>query len=212
MHLVSEDIHEYCLAHSTLPSKVCEEIHGYTREKVPMAQMVSGPLEGSFLGLLLQSIGAKRVLEIGTFTGYSALAMAERLPADGEVVTCDVNPETMRLAQSFWDKSPSGKKIKPMLGPALETLEKVTPGFDFVFIDADKENYLNYLKRALPLLKINGLIAADNTLWSGKVLESNPTDTMTAAIKAFNDWVKAQPDLISTLVPIRDGLLVIRKR
>ena len=208
--LVSEEISHYCEAHSTLPSKVAQDLETYTLENVPMAMMLTGPLVGSFLGQLIKLSKAKKVLEIGTYTGYSALVMAESLPNDGEVVTLDVNPETNDIAKNYWKKSPHGKKIRPILGPALETLEKLDSEFDFVFIDADKGNYLNYLKKSLLLLKDDGLIVADNCLWSGRVLEKNG-DEATQSIKEFNDWVKNNSALEGTLVPLRDGLFLIRK-
>ena len=157
MNLVSEEINQYCSNHSTVPSSLCEELASYTRESVPMHQMLTGPLEASFLGLMIHVVGAKRVLEIGTFTGYSALAMAERLPADGEIITLDINPETNQIAKTYWNRSPHGKKIRAILGPALESMESLKGrSFELVFIDADKENYLNYLKKALPLLEPTG--------------------------------------------------------
>ena len=121
MNLVSEEINQYCSNHSTVPSPLCEDIARHTRAHIPMHRMLTGPLEGSFLGLMIHVLGARRVLELGTFTGYSALAMAERLPADGKVITLDTNPETNRIAQSYWDRSPHGKKnpTHPWPGPPV---------------------------------------------------------------------------------------------
>jgi len=212
MNLVSEDINRYCANHSTVPSPLCEELASFTRANVPMHQMLTGPLEASFLGLMIHMNGVKRVLEIGTFTGYSTLAMAERLPNDGEIVTLDVNPETNRIAQSFWNRSPHGKKIRAVLAPALETMELLEgSSFDLVFIDADKGNYLNYLNKALPLLKSRGVILVDNVLWSGQVL-SHPKDSDTASIQQLNEFVAKSSTLVATLVPIRDGIYVIQKK
>ena len=212
MHLVSEALDTYCLNHSSKPSPECDALEKHTRAYVPHAQMVSGGLVQSFLSILIKAAGVKRILEIGTFTGYSALAMAEQLPEDGKIVTLDINPETNKVAQEYWRKSPHGKKIESKLGDAITILNELQPGFDLVFIDADKLNYLNYLKRVQKLISINGLIVADNTLWSARVLEENPKDADTQGIKAFNDYVAAQPDLMCSLVPIRDGLMLIRKR
>lgn len=211
MNIVSDVIDQYCLTHSTKPSSHCQAIDEYTRANVPHAMMVSGPLVGSFLGLMIRLTKARRVLEVGCFTGYSALAMAEQLPDGGEVITLDVNPETNAVARDYWAKSPHGGKIRSVLAPALDTMNKLNGPFDLVFIDADKKNYLNYLKKALELTSINGLIVADNCLWSGKVVDKSVDDEDTRALRQFNDWVAAQPTLRSTLVPIRDGLHVILK-
>lgn len=212
MEHTNEAILRYCEAHSTVPSPICEAIARFTEAKVERPMMLSGPLVGGLLGFLISATGAKRVLEIGTFTGYSALAMAERLPPDGEVVTLDVDPKNMELAKAFWEKSPHGSKIRPIVGRALESLETIPPGLDFVFIDADKTNYLNYLKRVLLLMRPGGIIAADNTLWSGHVLEKSPADAETKVLQQFNDWVHAQPNLETLLVPIRDGVHLLHVR
>lgn len=211
MHLVSEDIEKYCLAKSTRPSKYCEAIHEYTKANVPMSQMVVGPIVGSFLGFMVRLSRAKRILEIGTYTGYSALVMAEQLPVDGELITMDVNEETTGIAQSFWKKSPDGKKIKSVLGPALENLEKIKGPFDLVLIDADKENYLHYLKRALTLLSPQGIIVLDNCLWNGRVLENPPPEGSTKALQDVNDYIASNKKLIGCLSPIRDGLFLVQK-
>lgn len=212
MNFVSDDLNKYCENHSSVPSPACEDIAAHTRAHVPYAQMLTGPLEGSFLGLMVHVVNAKRILEIGTFTGYSALSMAERLPDDGEIITLDVNPETNEIARRFWAKSPHGKKITPILAPGLETLATLKGPFDLVFIDADKTNYLAYFQKALPLLSPRGLILVDNCLWSGRVLEKSPSDSDTQAIQKFNDYVKSQASLECTLLPLRDGVFVIRKK
>lgn len=215
MKLVSEDIEQYCLTHSTRPSAHCEAIDAYTKANVPISQMVTGPLVGSFLGFLIRLSGARRVLEVGCFTGYSALAMAEQLPEGGEVVTLDINPETMAIARGFWKQSPHGSRIHPIIGPALQTIQTLEAPFDLVFIDADKKNYLNYFRKALELTPINGLIVVDNVLWSGRVVDKsvdNFADEDTRGIRELNDWVAARADLRCTLLPVRDGLLLVRKQ
>ena len=210
MNFTEKPIEEYCRDHSSNPSSVCEEIFQYTQKNVEMAVMMTGPHEGSFLGFLIKLINAKRILEIGTFTGYSALAMAEQLPDSGELVTLDLNSQTTELAQTFWNKSPHGKKIKAQNGEASELLENLKGPFDLIFIDADKRNYLSYVQKALTLLSKGGAIAVDNTLWSGRVLEKNATDPDTCGIQSMNDWVKENKSLQKVLVPIRDGILLIR--
>lgn len=209
--LVSDAINGYCAEHSTKPSTLCEDLEKHTRAHVAYSNMVSGAQVASLLGFLIRSLGVRRILEVGTFTGYSALAMAENLPETGELITLDVNPETNALAQKFWAKSPHGKKIKALVKPALEAIGELKGEFDLVFIDADKTNYLNYLKAVLPKLSANAVVVADNTLWSGKVLDADDKTPDTIAIRAFNDFVRESPALQSTLLPVRDGLNLIRK-
>ncbi|HCU52787.1 MAG TPA: methyltransferase [Gammaproteobacteria bacterium] len=210
--VVPKPIEDYCLAHTSPTDPLLEELAGYTRAHCKMPQMLTGPVEGTFLRMLMQTSGARRVLEIGTFTGYSALSMAAGLPDDGELVTCDIDPDTNAIARSFWARSPHGGKISPRLGPALETLATlpVEPAYDLVFIDADKENYQNYYEAVLPRLRAGGLIAADNTLWSGKVLD--PREKSDHAIVAFNDHIRKDPRVEHVLLSVRDGVLLIRKR
>lgn len=210
--LVDPKLEKYCIENSSIPSKHCESILQYTLENVPMAVMVSGPVECGLIGFLLRTIQAKRVLEIGTFTGYSALAMAEQLPSDGEVTTIDQNPETTQTAKSFWAQSPHGTKIKPILGKAEDCLTKIQGPFDAVFIDADKQNYLHYVRTALEHLTPRGIIIVDNALWSGQVLDKNTSDPSTQGIQKMTRWVVAQPNLYCTLLPIRDGVLLVQKK
>lgn len=209
MNLVREEIEHYCTDHSTLPSRHCEAIARYTYENVPDPQMLSGNLVGSFLGLMVTTARARRILEVGCYTGYSALAMAERLPEDGELITLDINPETTAIASRFWKESPHGKKIRPLVGDALTLIKSLSPSFDLVFIDAHKPDYARYAERILPLLGPTGVIIADNCLWSGRVADPAQTDAQTVGIRKFNDWVHANPRLESTLIPIRDGLHVV---
>ncbi len=174
--------------------------------------MLIGELEASFLRFLVGLIRAKRILEIGCFTGYSALAMAEGLTQNGELVTLDINPDTTKIAQEFWKKSPNGGKIKLFLGKAAESLQKIKGPFDFIFIDADKSNYKKYFLKALTLLSLSGMIAVDNCLWGGEVLKGHSKDQDTNAIVEFNHYVRSRVDLEATLVPIRDGVFLIRSR
>lgn len=212
LSFVSEEINQYCEKHSTLPSQTAEGLAAFTEKNVDYSVMLTGALVGSFLGFIISSLRVKRILEIGTYTGYSALAMAERLPADGQLITLDINPETLKVAKQYWEKSPHGKKITAITAPALKTIETLKPGFDLVFIDADKTNYLNYLKAVLPMLSENGIVIADNCLWSGKVLDSSATEPDTIAIREFNKFVSENPELESNLLPLRDGLHLIRKK
>jgi len=209
--IVSTPIDAYCLAHTTPADPLLDELAAYTRAHCKLPQMLTGPVEGTFLKMLVQISGAKRVLEIGTFTGYSALSMAAGLPDDTELITCEIDLEHARIAQTFFDRSPHGKRIVLMLGPALDTLRALPTDttFDFVFIDADKENYLNYYEAVLPRLKSGGLIVADNTLWSGKVLD--PKEKSDHAIVAFNAHVANDPRVEQVLLSVRDGVLLVHK-
>jgi predicted O-methyltransferase YrrM len=172
--------------------------------------MLTGPIEGRFLELLVAGMAAKRVLEIGTFTGYSALSMAAALPADGHIDTLDIEPKHAEVAQRYFDRSPDGGKITLHLGPALETIATLEGEFDFVFIDADKENYDAYFEAVLPRLSEGGLIAIDNTLWSGRVLD--PPDETTKLIAALNDKLAADDRVVAVQLTVRDGVTLVRRR
>lgn len=218
MQITDKKIEEYCISKSNIPSKDCQSIEEYTRANVHGAGMLIGKMEASFLGFLLRSIKARRVLELGTFTGYSALTMAENLPENGEVITIDINKQTVDLALGFWEKSAHGHKIKSMLGSGLEIIPTLSGLFDFVFIDADKRNYIDYLKQTVPMLSENGMIVIDNVLWSGQVLPGSESsgnelrDRNTEFIRLVNDYVAQSMDLYGTLMPIRDGMFLIRKK
>lgn len=217
MQLIDKLIEDYCISKSNIPSSDCEAIESYTKANVHGSNMLIGKMEASFLGFLLRSIAAKRVLELGTYTGYSALTMAENLPEDGEIITVDINQETVALAKDFWLKSSHGKKIQSVLGSALEVIPNLSGEFDLVFIDADKRHYIDYLKMTLPRLSKNGMIVIDNVLWSGRVVYDSETsgsqlhDRNTEFIKAVNDYIATDKNLYGTLLPIRDGMFLIRK-
>lgn len=211
MQFISDEILEYSIGKSTNPSKLADELEKFTRENVEMSQMLIGKLEASFLSFLIRSLGVKKVLEFGTFTGYSALCMAEALPEDGMVHTIDVDETNVSIAKSFWEKSFSHKKIHSHIGTGLEVVETLASyRFDLVFIDADKVNYLNYLKKSLEILSDNGVVILDNVLWSGKVLTENNEES-TKAIKEVNDYISTRDDLEATLLPVRDGMFLVRK-
>jgi len=209
--LVPSDIEAYAEAHSMPESRVCRALREETHRTMEYPQMLVGPLEGAFLKMMTQLMGAKRVLEVGMFTGYSALCFAEALPADGTVITCEVNEKSAELARRYIAKAPFGSKIRICMGPALDTMRTLTGPFDLIFIDADKTNYLNYYRRSLDLLAPNGVILIDNVLWSGEVLKQPPPDESTAAIQELNRTVAADPHVTAVLVTIRDGILVVRR-
>jgi caffeoyl-CoA O-methyltransferase len=209
--LVPEEIERYAMAHSTpLPPLIEELIKETQREMGGLAVMLSGQLEGRLLQTFALALGARRTLEIGMFTGFSALMVAEALPSDGKLITCDINPKAIAIAKRYFARSPHGSKIEIRAGPALDTLATLDGPFDLVFIDADKSNYINYYEAALPLLAPNGLIAADNVLWSGNVLD--PQDENGKAIVAFNDHVRRDDRVDCVMLTVRDGITLIRHR
>jgi caffeoyl-CoA O-methyltransferase len=210
-NIVSADIEAYSQAHSTPESDLCRALREETQQRMESPQMIVGPLEGAFLKMMTQLVQATSVLEIGTFTGYSALCFAEALPTDGIVITCEIDDESAALARVYFMRSPVGKKIELRMGPALDTMHHLRGPFDLIFIDADKINYVNYYQRALDLLSPQGVILIDNVLWSGEVLKQPPPDEQTAAIQKLNRMVSADPGVSAVLVTIRDGVLVVRR-
>lgn len=203
-------LENYALLHSSPESALFKKLARATRAKTAFPQMQVGHLEGSFLRLLLRIAKARRVLEIGAFTGYSALAMAEGLPSGSRVITCDIDPVATQIARAHWSKSPHGKKIELRLGPALETIRRLKGSFDAVFIDADKENYIRYWQLCVPKVRRGGILLADNTLWSGRVLR--PKDRTDHAIAAFNRTVAADRRVEAVMLTIRDGLTLAVRR
>lgn len=210
MRITDPSIDAYTHAHSTEESPLLKELARETHAKTTLPQMLVGHLEGAFLRTLVKISKAKRVLEIGTFTGYSALAMAEGLGASGKIITCDINAETTAIAKKFWARSPHGKKIQLKLGPALETLKTLKGPLDFVFIDADKENYQNYWEASLPLVRPGGLLVVDNVLWSGKVLK--PKDYTDRVIARFNNFIRRDSRVEVVMLPVRDGMTLAIKK
>jgi len=210
--IVPESIENYAATHSTPQSPLLRELEEYTRAHCAYPGMLTGRLEGALLQMLVHLTGARRILEIGLFTGYSALTMAEALPADGALISCEINPDTAAIAQSFFDRSPHGRKVKIHLGPALKTLRSLEAEapFDLAFIDADKENYGAYYDLVLPMLRPGGLIAADNVLWSGRVLA--PEQESDHALVAFNQRVQRDDAVENVLLTVRDGVMLIRKK
>jgi caffeoyl-CoA O-methyltransferase len=207
---VTQEIEDYAERHTRGLSPLHARLSQETHEKTTHPQMLVGPLEGAFLRLLVRITGAKRVLEIGMFTGYSALAWAEALPEDGRVTTCDVNPETTEIARRYFAESPHGKKIEIKLGPAIETLKTFAGPFDICFIDADKPAYGAYYDRCIELTRRGGLIVLDNMLQSGRVL--NPTEERDRGIHALNERIQNDERVENVFLPIRDGIMLCYKR
>ena len=209
--IVDEALERYAEEYSSPAGPLLERLATETRERTTLPQMMVGPLEGRFLEFLVRLSGARRILELGTFTGYSTVSMAAALPADGRLVTCDVNPETSEIARRYVAESGHADKVDFRLGPALDALAELEGPFDLVFIDADKPNYVNYYEAALPKLADGGLIVADNVLWSGRVLEADGEDS-TRAIRAFNEHVRRDSRVVAVILTVRDGMTLIRKR
>jgi caffeoyl-CoA O-methyltransferase len=214
--VLNDTLYDYLLSVSLREPDVLRRLREETA-KMPQGNMQISPEQGQFMALLAELISARRYLEIGTFTGYSALAVALALPQDGQVIACDISEEFTALARPYWEEAGVADKIDLRIAPALETLDTLIAegekgAFDFAFIDADKTNYQGYFQRALDLIRPGGLIAVDNVLWSGAVVDPARTDDDTEAIRAFNDRLSDDPRISLSLVPIGDGLTLARKR
>ena len=205
---IDEKIEQYAYDHTQSEGEFLLQVQKETHAALECPQMLTGRIEGRLLKLLAQLLGAKRILEIGTFSGYSSLSMAEALPDDGTLITCEIDPPAIAFARRYFAQNPHGKKITLREGPALETLKTLTAPFDLAFIDADKLNYLNYYESILPLMRKGGLIVVDNVLWSGRVL--NPVDDYDKAIRHFNETVIQDARVEQLLLPIRDGIYCLR--
>jgi caffeoyl-CoA O-methyltransferase len=207
---ILKEVEQYAESHTGPVSPIFLELERETIEETDRANMLTGRVVGIFLKMLVQVSGAKKVVEIGTFTGYSALMMASGLPEGGELVTCEVSVEYARIARKYFDRSPHGKKIDVQVAPALETVKKIPDGsVDFVFIDADKRSYHLYYEESLRLLRQGGLIAVDNVLWYGSVL--SPHDEDSRAITSFNEMILKDERVENVILTVRDGLSLIRK-
>ncbi len=210
--IVREELQEYAEAHATPPEPLLEELADETHRTLSAPQMLTGPVEGRFLELLVFATGACRVLEIGTYSGYGSLSMAAGLPPDGHIDTCELDERHAEVARRYIERSPYADRITVHVGPAAETLARLDGPFDLVFIDADKTGYLGYYEAVLPRLAERGLIVVDNTLQSGRVVDDPDASDTTRAIVAFNERVRSDPRVVSVLLTIRDGVTLIRRR
>lgn len=213
---VTDELADYIRHFSLREPEILSRLRAETSQ-LPNAQMQSMPEQGQFMALLIHLLGARRALEIGVFTGYSALWTALALPEDGRIVACDVSEEYTSIARGYWKEAGVDHKIDLRLAPALQTLDSLLAHgaqstFDFVFIDADKENYWTYYQRALQLLRPRGLILVDNVLWSGRVANDSVQDKDTRAIREFNRKVAADDRVWITLLPYADGLTIACKK
>ena len=212
---LDDRLYDYLLKVGVRESDLLKELRAET-SMLSSAGMQIGPDQGAFMHLLIGLIGAKRALEVGTFTGYSSLCVASALPADGKLICCDVSEEYTSIARNYWRRAGVESKIELRLGPGVATLDALieakVPEFDFIFIDADKTNYSNYYERALQLVRTGGLIAIDNVLWGGDVADPAENDDDTVAIRALNDKVRADERVTLSMIPLGDGLTLARKR
>jgi caffeoyl-CoA O-methyltransferase len=210
--VVPDEIERYAEQHTTPPTELLARLAEETRATLELPQMLTGTVEGRFLELLVFGTGARRVLELGTYSGYSAISMAAGLPLGGRIDTCEVDERHAEVARRYIAEAGYDDRITVHLGPALETIGRLEGDFDFVFIDADKVNYRNYYEAVLPRLSERGLIAVDNTLWSGKVVEGSGDDSeSTRVMREFNDHVRADPRVVCVPLSVRDGVTLIRR-
>ena len=212
---LTEPLYQYLLDVSLREPECLRRIREETASH-ELAVMQISPEQGQFMAMLVRLIGAKRCLEIGVFTGYSTLSVALALPGDGKIIACDINKDWTSIARRHWDEAGVGNKIELRIAPALRTLDQLiregqTGTFDFAFVDADKSNYWNYYERVLQLIRVGGLIAIDNTLWSGQVIDKDDHDVDTEAIRAFNAKLYQDKRVNISLVPISDGLTLACK-
>jgi len=207
-------LHAYLVSHGTPPDEIQCELIDKTQALGDVSIMQIAPEQGAFMTLLARILGARRAIEIGTFTGYSALCLARGLPDDGELICCDVSEEWTNVGRHYWERAGVAHKIDLRIAPAIETLADLArePNFDLAFIDADKTAYIAYFEALLPLIRAGGVILVDNVLWTGAVVDPEANDENTLAIRRFNDFVAADPRVECVMLPIADGLTLLRKR
>jgi caffeoyl-CoA O-methyltransferase len=210
IRFLDKEVEDYAKRRTQPEPNLLQMLETETWKTMEFPQMISGRISGRLLKLLVQISGAKSVVEVGTYTGYSALCLAEGLPDQGRVITCDINEKSAKLAQSYFDKSPYGKKITLKLGPALATIAQIEAPIDLAFIDADKENYPRYYEALLTKLRRGGLIVIDNCLWSGTVLA--PTESSAIAIDQLNELISRDERVENVILTVRDGINIVRKK
>ena len=210
MHFISPELVRYIESHSQPEPELLARLNRETHLKVLQPRMLSGHFQGRVLSMISKIVRPAVILEIGTYTGYSALCLAEGLASNGVLHTIDIKEELQDLQRRYFEQSEFGEKIVQHLGPALEIIPNLATQFDLVFIDADKENYINYYEMVVPMMRSGGLILSDNVLWSGKVLDDSATDKSTVAIKEYNKRIADDKRVETVLFPIRDGLNITR--
>ncbi len=213
MNFLSDDLENYLSQHHDPEEDLLAELNRQTHLKILQPRMLSGPLQGRYLSFLSKLLSPERILEIGTYTGYSALCLAEGLAPSGRLHTIEINDELESFTQSFFSRSAYADKLQLHIGDALEIIDQLKEPWDLIFIDADKPRYLNYYEKLIPQLKSGAVILADNVLWSGKVLKApDPRDESTVALLEFNRFVQDDDRVENLLLPLRDGLMCIRKK
>ncbi len=214
MHFIPEELDDYVVAHSENEPELLQQLHRETYQKILQPRMLSGHYQGRVLSMISKLVNPKNILEIGTYTGYSALCLAEGIQVNGELHTIDINEELSDFSRKYFDKSNYGNQIVQHLGNALEIIPKLDKTFDLIFIDADKENYSNYFDAIIDKLNSGGIILSDNVLWSGKILETTfkKEDTSTPALIEYNRLLKNDKRVETVVLPIRDGLTISRKK
>ncbi len=210
MNFIKEAVEQYAHDHTHQEEDLLTRLEEETYERLEIPHMITGRIEGRLLKMLARLIQARRILEVGTFSGYGALSLAEALPEDGSLLTFEIDPEAVAFARKYFAESAHGKKITLMEGPALDHLKTLQGPYDMAFIDADKVNYLNYYETILPLIRRQGLIVVDNVLWSGRVLD--PQDESDRAIHALNERVRTDDRVEAVMLTVRDGIYCIQKR
>lgn len=213
MHFIPEDIDDYVVNHSENEPELLQQLNRETYQKILQPRMLSGHYQGRLLSLISKLVNPKNILEIGTYTGYSALCLAEGMQLNGELHTIDINEELIDFQRKYFDKSGYGKQIVQYLGNALDIIPKLDKTFDLIFIDADKENYTNYFNTIINKLNTGGIILSDNVLWSGKILDTTfkKDDMATPALIDYNNLLKNDKRVETVVLPIRDGLTISRK-
>lgn len=213
MHFIPEDLDNYVVNHSEDEPELLQQLTRETYQKILQPRMLSGHYQGRVLSMISKLINPKNILEIGTYTGYSALCLAEGMQHNGQLHTIDINEELVDFQRKYFNKSPYGNQIYQHIGNALDIIPQLTVDFDLVFIDADKDNYANYFKLVFNKLHSNGIILSDNVLWDGKILDTKfkKEDTSTPALIAYNKLLKEDKRIETLVLPIRDGLTISRK-
>ena len=211
---LSPEIHEYLVAHGLPPDELQQELIRETAALGDIARMQIAPEQGAFMTVLARTIGARRAIEVGTFTGYSSLCIARGLSDDGSLLACDISDEWTKIAQRYWERAGVADRIDLRVGPAAETLRSlpIDPVYDLAFIDADKTGYVTYYEEILRRLRPSGVVLVDNVLWSGRVADSTTHDSDTDALREFNDQLAADDRVDTVMLPISDGLTMARKR
>lgn len=212
MEFIAQGLADYANAHSTVASSLLQRIERETHLEVLQPRMLSGPFQGRLLSLISKLVQPKRILEIGTYTGYSALCLAEGLTKEGKLITLDVNEELHKRVQGYFNASDYSEHIDYRIGDALDLIPALNETWDLVFIDADKKNYVNYYDLVVDRVRSGGLILADNVLWSGKVIDEKAQDKETVLLRQYNERINRDERVENILLPIRDGIMVARKK